>query len=83
MSWTLVQAASNGGNKENRPKVARAKREKRAKRTSKASAADSMIDLVVSMQLPLICCSALCSAAMAVSGDPSLHCSSSGLLVPC
>ncbi|DBA82604.1 hypothetical protein WJX77_003635 [Trebouxia sp. C0004] len=42
----LTQAASKGGNKENRPRVARAKGEKRAKRTSKASAADSMIDLV-------------------------------------
>jgi hypothetical protein len=57
----LVQAASKGGNKENRPRVARAKGEKRAKRTGKASAADSMLDLVVSMQLPLNCCSALCA----------------------
>lgn len=56
----LVQAASKGGNKENRLKVARAKGEKRAKRTSKASAADGMIDLVVSMQLLLVCCSTLC-----------------------
>ncbi len=55
-----MQAASKGGNKENRPRVARAKGEKRAKRTSKASAADGMIDLVVSMQLPLVFCSAFC-----------------------
>ena len=60
MSRTLVQAASKGGNKENRPRAARAKGEKRAKRSSKASAAESMIDLVVSMQPPLVCCSALC-----------------------
>ncbi|KAL0037371.1 hypothetical protein WJX79_004342 [Trebouxia sp. C0005] len=41
-----VKAASKGGDKENRPRVARAKGEKRAKRTSKASAAASTTDLV-------------------------------------
>ena len=55
-----MQAASKGGDKENRPRVARAKGEKRAKRTSKASAAASTTDLVVSMQPPFVCCSALC-----------------------
>ena len=53
-----MQTGSKGkGDKENRPKVARAKGEKRAKRTSKALAGSQAIDLVVGH------CSALSSAA--------------------
>ncbi len=69
----LLQAVCKGGNKENRPRMARAKGEKRAKRTSKPSAADGMIDLVVSMQLLFHCCSALC-AQQAWLQVQSYHC---------
>ena len=60
-----MQTGSKGkGDKENRPKVARAKGEKRAKRTSKALAGSQPIDLMVRQIMNLLSLSSVAFTAV-------------------